>query len=1467
MLLEQIYRHAARRPEQAAVRDERSVLSYAGLARESRRIAAALAAAAPARGALIAIYHTRCAALVAAIVAVWRAGASYTIVEADGVTEEHYRRLQTISPDLVLTTREHEAGLVARGLPVCVVDFTAVALATDAPGAAPSDTPAPPAAADPAYVLFTSGSTGVPKGVVVTHGNIAHYVDAIATRLGIEPGLAYAHVSTMSADLGNTGLFLSLYTGGTLHVIEDARRKDPAALLDYLVAQRVDVLKITPSHWEAMFALLGAGRTHDLALRHLILGGEAFPVRLAAAILEAGVTRSLVNHYGPTETTIGITACLVDHAGLAALAADATVPVGRPLGATRLRVRTDSGYAGCDAQGELFVGGPGVSAGYRNNPEANAKAFVTDVEGDARFYRTGDMVRIDADGVVHFLGRVDRQVKVNGYRIELEQIERTLKSLDGCEGAAAFLLTIRERPAIVAAVLTRGGRGAPGIRSELATLLPAYMLPRELLVLPAFPLNPNGKTDLAALRAIVETDLRTARPAAVANRATAAAGPVDNAGDHDGDDLRSVVRAAWRKCLGIDAFSDDADFFALGGDSLDAIEVIAQLQAAGQPVSARAFLKQPTVAALLDSIRRSACPAPAVPPQPDPDRTVPFAQLSAAQQQFLETRLNRVDHHNQALLFDLDGPVSAPWLARALDCVRRWHPLLSTRFRRNGETWFAQAQPDAPRDALLPVTEIEPAHGPDAARALIRRTSQALQASLSLEAGRLFAAHLFMRANGTGHLLLCAHHVAVDAVSWRIVVDDLQRVYGALAAHQPLPPTPRSRPLWDWTAHLASTPALEGDLAYWRRLPSNRVSAALQRRPERNLERHARACWCAFSRDTTARLLRELPAQLGAPFHHVLLAAYMKACDATLGADPHGWLVEVESHGRVSFDDAVDVSRTVGWLTSACPVAFGAPSDDFAAAVAHVSSVLDAVPNLGVAYGVHRAALREAWGGLPLARHCYNFLGHFDHDADGPLKLRPSTGSPGFARGYDNDRLHEFRMTARIIDDQLICDLGYSGEHHDDAKIEALMTRVAVLLCEAAAPLPLAGRAAPGFRLYVEAGSSAGLLAYRPAALGLDRVPGRRRRTGDRYAEILLTGATGFVGAYLLRDLLHETTARVHCVVRGETDAHAARRLAEAFDGYFPAAPLANYGERVSVHAGDVTQERLGLAPAVYARLDRSVDAIYHLAADTRLFATEEALDRQNVLGTRRVIAFAQGLRPKHLHHMSTLAVCGVVDAPQAIAFDETSLEIGQTFQNAYERSKFQAEKLVGEFVSRGGRAFIYRSGNVSADSVSGRFQHNATDNRFIQLLRAALRLGTIPGDLDEAVTLSPVDLVSRGMVKLSLDEAASGTVFHVDSPWEIALGEVFEVLAELGVSLETSRGASFAELFGRGFGAADRDIALGYFWATRPRRGVRFDHSRTLRRLDGLACGFGRPTREWLHAFMAHLLETGALSRQSAVA
>jgi amino acid adenylation domain-containing protein/thioester reductase-like protein len=1421
MLAALVRAHSRDCPDRVAVVAGRERLTYAELAERVTATSRRLRGRGVAPGSLVGLHLDRGPDLVVALLAVLDTGAAYTVVEPNGSLPECAYRLAAARPDLVLAPARYRATLTERGL--AVLEPPGDGPAT---GNVPAGDPAPGNAI--AYVLYTSGSTGTPKGVMVTHDNIRHYTESLLARLGITEPLSWAHVTTLAADLGNTCLFPALWTGGTLHLVDDDTRRDPAGLLRYLSTERVDVLKTTPSHFGAIFGAFGQDPETRQALRFLLLGGELLSLSLARRILGSGVTGALVNHYGPTEATIGVAAHVLRRPGDldAATPADGTrasVPIGTPLGSTRLVVRTADGrYRERDATGELYVAGPGVTLGYRGDPASTGEVFTDELEafepGIGRCYRTGDRVHADAGGVLEFLGRGDRQVKIGGYRVELGHVEAGLRRLSAVSAAVAVHLH-RERPVLLAAVVCDTAGVTPAeLREQARDTLPAYMLPDRIDIFDAFPRTDNGKTDVPALRDLLE-------------RRLAAAGTrhADDAGDRG---VLAEVRAVWRRYLGHGSFGVHDNFHDHGGSSLDAIQVIADLQAEGYRISAAAFLADPTPAALaarLESGRDTAARTDPAPASRSDDTA-----LSPAQRWFFRQGFAEPDRWNQALLLDVDPGVRPVELAAAVHDTAGMHAMLHTAYSDG---------PSGPRRVVVPVPELFTSSDLPAGEAAtvehIQRVAADRQTRIRLADGRVFHAHLFRGAAGA-HLLLLGHHLSVDAVSWRIVVNDISRCYrDRLGGRQPVT-VAEPVGFGAWATHLRDHAlALRADLGWWDGVDRHRATSIGD---GDNLEADAQAVWWRLTRAETDQLARAAAATTGAPLHAALLGAFTHALAALRGTDK--LVIDVESHGRVAFDDAVEISRVVGWFTSTYPIRVDAVvADDVGATTKSVASALEDVPHLGVAYGVHALPRR--------ADVCFNYLGAFALPYDDQLRPVLSRYPVGPVRGPGNDRTYDLKLTARLHDGQLVTDLSYSARRYPGERMLALARATRDLLVRQSGGEPRPGR------FVVEHGSSTGLLTQVPRELDLS-VPADGS-TRD-YRTVLLTGASGFIGTHLLHLLLTRTTSRIYCLVRAH-DGRAADRLHDAYRWSELGGDLRAYADRVTVLTGDLAEPGFGLGEQDWQRLAREVEAIYHLAGETRLFGGWEMFERHNVTPVRALIALAGTGQPKDLHHVSTLAVSGRGPDGDPVVFTEHSLDIGQRFLNEYERSKYDAERLVQEFAARGGTGFVYRAGNVAGHSRTGRFQRNGGDNRLVQLLRAAVSVGRMPRVGAQTIALSPVDVVARGILEVSRSARVRGGTFHVDTHHQVSYDEIFAALRDLGCTVEQDDAPDFATLFGRYLGGGDPRLALAHFWAVRPERNVCYDHGRTRRLLDALGVRFPAPDRAWLRDYFAGLIAQGEIS------
>jgi amino acid adenylation domain-containing protein len=551
-------RFIASRPDALAVVCGADQLSYGELGARAQAIAGALGTP----DAPVAILLEHSTDSVAAAFGVLLSGVAYLPLDVSSPPAFWAEQLAASGTNTVVTDRRH-TGLPASVRTVVVDDLPGEGIAPPAPW------PGPAGAGTTAYLIFTSGSTGAPKPVAVTHGNVLAYTSGVATRLGLDDRVRFAAVTGMSTDLGNTAVFGALLTGGTLEIVPADMVTDGPALSKLLAEHEITAMKITPSHLRALLA----GGDVALPLELLVIGGEALDGDLAAHARAAGARR-IVNHYGPTETTIGVfTYELPDPA-------PAMVPIGRPLPQARARVLDTLGRpAPFGAVGELVVGGPCVSAGYLGRPEQTAERFVADPVQPGRLaYRTGDLVRVLPDGAVVFVGRADGQVKIRGFRVELGEIEARLRDDDSVAQAAV----IAEDGELYAFVVPAAGPvDIQAVRQRLAGQVPPHLVPARLAALDSLPLTPSGKLDRRRL--LAREDSPESRRIVKEPR----------------NDIEAGLVEIWLEVLPVTAVGIDDNFFQIGGHSLLATKVIARSRARfGVDLPLHVIFASPTVEAM-----------------------------------------------------------------------------------------------------------------------------------------------------------------------------------------------------------------------------------------------------------------------------------------------------------------------------------------------------------------------------------------------------------------------------------------------------------------------------------------------------------------------------------------------------------------------------------------------------------------------------------------------------------------------------------------------------------------------------------------------------------------------------------------------------------------------------------------------------------------------------------------------------
>ncbi|HEU4405631.1 MAG TPA: MupA/Atu3671 family FMN-dependent luciferase-like monooxygenase [Polyangiaceae bacterium] len=1015
---------ARRRPDAVAVRSEgEGALTYRELDARADRAARRLRAEGVGPEARVAVVVGRPLETVASFLGVLKAGGAYVPLDPAQPAERLAALIACVGPRATLAPRgwERPRGLGPAPLPFDELegpggagrpaaaggdgggrpaaaggdggDWPAAA-GGDRPAAAGGDGGARPATAGgarAAYMLFTSGSGGGPKGVVVEHRNVLASTRARVATYG-EAGRCLS-LPPFSFDASAAGLYWALLGGGTLCYPAPETREDPRRLAAFVEAEGAEQLVAVPAVYATLIESAAPGQLGSL--RTVIVGGEACPAPLVLAHHEALPRAALYNEYGPTEATIWSTAHRTSPAE------GSPVPIGRPGPGVRAYVLDGRlRPVPWGAPGELYIGGPGVARGYLDAPAPTAERFVpSPFGGGERLHRTGDRVRLRRDGALEFLGRVDRQVKVRGQRVEPGEIEAALSAHPGVhEAFVGAYAPGGARPGLVAFVAPAPGGPRPdagAIEAWLRSRLPEALVPSACVVLDALPRTPNGKVDAKALAARVPAP--PARAEAALPRSA----------------VEERLVAIMKDVLALPAVGVHDDFFALGGDSILSIQVVVRARQAGIELKPRQIFEAPTVAKLAEVAGTRV----AIEAEQGPVRGP--VELTPAQRWFFELGLPSPQHWNMSLLLELTREVPAAVLERALGHVLEHHDALRLRFAPSGEGW---RQESAPPGGAPPFERVDLSGLPEGRReGALDEALRSLQGSLDLERGPLLRAALVHRGGGERDLLVfAAHHLVVDGVSWRVVLEDFalacERLASGAAVRLPL----KTTSFRAWARRLAAhadAPALRDELPYWLgqawpsagRLPASGPAAD-------NLEGRGAEERAALGPDETRALLHDATRALDARPQELMLGALAGALGALTGAELA--LVDVETHGRAELFAEIDVSRTVGWFTAFYPALLPARGEAEALALA-AKAATRAVPGGGIGYGLLRylcreRSVRDALGALPRAEVAFNYLGQLDGALPPGAPVALSPRSPGPQRAPEARRPYLLNVDAAV---------------------------------------------------------------------------------------------------------------------------------------------------------------------------------------------------------------------------------------------------------------------------------------------------------------------------------------------------------------------------------------------------------------------------------------------------------------------
>ena len=876
-----------------------------------------------------------------------------------------------------------------------------------------------------AYIIFTSGSTGAPKGVMVRHRPVINVIEWVNQTFAVGPQDRLLFVTSVCFDLSVYDVFGMLAGGGSIRVVSETDLQSPERLLDCLQHEPITFWDSAPAALQQAVPLLSREIGRKNALRLVFFSGDWIPVKLPDAVRAAFPGARVISLGGATEAAIWSNFFPIEKVD-----PDwPSIPYGKPIQNARYYI-LDRRLNPCPigVPGELHIGGECLASGYVNDPAQTAERFIPDPFGGcpgSLLYKTGDLTRFHTDGNIEILGRLDQQVKIRGFRIEIGEIETVLAAhpLVG-EAVIAVRHDQPGGPALVAYVTLKNGLAgkAPAreevvssFRNFLRETLPDYMVPSAFVLMEKLPLSANGKLDRQALPA----------PEIAASESPFA--PPRN-------EREKLLCSIWSEVLGRERVGIHDNFFLLGGDSISSIQVIARARQGGLQLSPRHVFQHQTIAEL------AAVAAVSAGPLAEQGRVTGPVPLTPAQHWFFEQELDDPHHFNQSVLLSVPARFSPRLFEQALKAIGGHHDALRLRFQRAGALW-EQHNAEEETNPVFITEDLSSGAGEREWR--FKSAAQRLQQSLRLAEGPLFRAGYFPGEPGAaGRLLLVVHHLAIDAVSWGILLDDLQTVYRQLGSGEPVSLPPKSTSFKQFAERLRDHAGnVTDETDYWLRtmattpeLPCDFPNGVSQ-----NTAGSRAHVAVSLDEKETRALLEDVGEAYHARVHEILLAALAQAFQSWTGAP--AFRLDIENHGREDLFESVDLSRTVGWFTTIYPVRLETGREnDPGWNLKSIKEQLRRVPHRGIGHGLLRylePGSAEKLKGVP-SRVSFNYLGQSNRAAprEGLFGLaEEERGGEQSARGK---RLYWIEVSGAISEGVLEMNFSYSPNLHARATMEKL---------------------------------------------------------------------------------------------------------------------------------------------------------------------------------------------------------------------------------------------------------------------------------------------------------------------------------------------------------------------------------------------------------------------------------------------
>ncbi|MBO3789856.1 amino acid adenylation domain-containing protein [Bacillus amyloliquefaciens] len=995
-------RQAEETPDARAVVYDGQILTYRELNERANRIAAALRSNGVGPESVVALLTGRTTELASGILGILKAGGAYLPIGDDVPRERAEWMLKDCKADILLQSDKLD-GLPLSGKRLFIEDIQTKAGLS-------SENPEPLGGPESlAYMIYTSGSTGAPKGVMIEQRSVIRLVKN-SNYIDFTPKDRLLFTSSLGFDVTTFEIFGPLLNGASLYVSDQETYLDSDVLETFIQQNGITTLWLTSS----LFNHLSEQNEHVFSgLSRLIIGGEALSPSHVNRVRKTLPHLSIWNGYGPTENTTFSTCFLIEQSY------DHSIPIGRPVGNSTAYIINSRGTPQpIGVIGELCTGGDGVARGYFGRPELTEEKFVPNpfVPGE-RMYRTGDLARWLPDGTIEYAGRMDDQVKIRGYRVELGEIEAALRSLDGVKEAAVSVRTGQSgNKELIAYMSLQTDMDTEKVRSSLSKQLPNYMVPAYMMELEKLPLTPNGKLDRKNLPE-PELALQTAYTA-------------------PRNELEEQLSVIWQEVLGTKQVGIEDSFFELGGDSIKALQVAARLGRYGWKMTASDLFRHPSIKELAPLIRK----AERVIDQRPVEGDIPWTPV---QHWFLSQRMENRNHFNQSvMMFSSDALHKQP-LKQALEHLVIHHDALRITVSSENES-IRQINHGIQKDELYSL-DIWDLSETDTWEREIEDEVAALQQRMDIEKGPLLKAGWFKTRSGD-YLFITVHHLAVDGVSWRILLEDLSAAYTHAVKGQPVQLPPKTDSFKQYAVRLseyAKSSKLMREEEYWRFIEEETAAGLPYEKPQHQTGADSIRQTVSFTltEEETSVLLQQVNRAYHTDTQDILLtAAALALRDWTGGGRLR---IAMEGHGREHIMPELDISRTVGWFTSMYPVLIdlNTAGAELGTAVKTVKDTLGRIPDKGIGYGILKYMTPSEQKTIRFRQApeiSFNYLGQFNDTED-----QHTFSLSGLASGHDItptwQREQAVEMSAMAAQHKLHFSLSYPPSRFRKETMEQLL--------------------------------------------------------------------------------------------------------------------------------------------------------------------------------------------------------------------------------------------------------------------------------------------------------------------------------------------------------------------------------------------------------------------------------------------